>query len=719
MDIKKFLKLLFKYKWLVILVPVIAVTITYFLVRNLPNEYNAQVKLSTGLLDQSKQVITEQNTDFFKISQQFSNIMEKLKMKKMLNILSYNLIIHDLSDPAKSFRKYSKKVDSLNHADRLEVIKLFQEKLASKSLLTLADKSGKYRLFDIVNSMGYGEYVLGENIEVKHVDNSDFIDISYTSENPYLSAFLVNTLATEFIKNFSSEVGFNQHNSIEMLNADLKKKEDTMNAKNAALKDFKMRNGVLNIDKQSELVYQQITQAEDRKAQVIRDIQSTRNTIGAINNKLSSRDPDMGGNVVRDNGEIVKINSQIELANRRYVDGGFKLSDKKKVDSLVAVKDALTTSNSDRYIVDPQVSRQNLLQQKYTLETTLAQLTGSVNSIDKELAEAKSKYYAMVPFDAGIQNYMRDADLATKEYTEALTRYNQNKTDQNIGLKLNIEEYGLPGFPLPSKKILYLIISAFGSLLLCLMVIAGMSLLDQSINSASQLAAMTKLNVVGNLSFIASSDRSIRNIWKDKGNPDYAAYKNLLRSLRFEISNKMNEDASKILGITSLSDGEGKTMVAYNLAYSFAMIGKKVLLIGEEPITGDKSNSKALTMSQNFESFLVKREVVAEDLITILNKNNESASLLEIQNEKSLYTGFKVLKDEFDLVIIDVNSLRDINIAKEWLSFTEKNIAVFESGKSLTDSKMDFINILRKQPGFIGWVLNKIKLSEYKNGDIV
>jgi len=73
-----------------------------------------------------------------------------------------------------------------------------------------------------------------------------------------------------------------------------------------------------------------------------------------------------------------------------------------------------------------------------------------------------------------------------------------------------------------------------------------------------------------------------------------------------------------------------------------------------------------------------------------------------------------VLRNEFDVIIIDVNSLHDINIAKEWLLFTEKNIAVFESGKSLEDRDKELIAYIKDQPGFLGWVLNKIQLKKIK-----
>ena len=129
--------------------------------------------------------------------------------------------------------------------------------------------------------------------------------------------------------------------------------------------------------------------------------------------------------------------------------------------------------------------------------------------------------------------------------------------------------------------------------------------------------------------------------------------------------------------------GEGKTLIAYGLAYAFAMTGKKILLIADElPVV--KSESQEIAKSQNFETFLVKKEISTEDLITILSKNMVKNSLLESQSAKSLLVGFEKLRAEFDLIIIDVNSLHDMNIAKEWLLFTEKNVAVFEAGRSLS-----------------------------------
>lgn len=712
MDFKAFLKHINRYKWLIIIVPLITIGVTYFMVKNLPKQYSSVAQISTGLVDQSKQVAAEQqNMDYFKTSQQFANIIEKMKMKKIMSILSYHLIIHDLEDPKNTFRKYSEKLDSLSSAKRTEVVNRFKEKLLKKETLTLSDK-GNNELYNYVASMGYDETAINKNLTINRTDGSDFINVAFVSENPVLSAYLVNTLTTEFIDNYGRDVDFNQNNSLSVLDSLLKKKEGVMNSKNGALKSFKMANGVLNLDKQSEIAYAQISTNEDRKAQALRDIQANQGAIAAIEAKLRGKDTYVGGNVVAENREIVDIKNQLKIANDRYIDGNFRVADKKKIDSLTNILAQKTARNSDNNIVDPTASRQSLIQQRSALEVAMDQAKGSIASIDRELSQLKAKYNTMVPFDAGIQNYERDADLATKDYMDALNRYNQTRTEQNIGLKLNVAQVGLIGTPEPSKRLIYIALSGVASFSLCFIAVVGLFFLDHTINNSKQLISATGLPVIGNLSYVNIGDSSIKTIWNDTDTPNFIAYKNLLRSLRLEITTRMEEDKSQILGITSLASGEGKSFIASSLAHAFAMTGKKVLLIGGETARIESANTKELAIRDNFETFLIKRVIHTDDLITVLNKNDNNTSLLEIQSSKNLKSGFEVLRKEFDLIIIDINSLLDINIAKEWLLFTEKNLAVFEVGKALSDTDKELLVYLKEQPGFMGWVLNKIKLTD-------
>jgi len=719
MDITRFFKLLKRYSWILIIVPVIAAVITYSLSKNLPKEYKSDVQISTGLVDQSKQLSSLSQNDYFKTSLQFSNIIERMKMRKISSILSYNLIIHDLENPQTTFRKYSPKIDSLTAAQKAEVIQLYKQKLISKSPITVFDNKGKYKLYDILGSMGYDEGSFAKKLNISRPDNSDFVNIEFVSENPLLSAFLVNTLATEFITNFTQDVYANQNTSIALLDSLLKKKELEMNSKNSALKEFKMRNGILNLDAQSAGVYAQISQYEERKAQAIRDIQANLGAINAIDSKLRGTGSDNKANLnataVLDNAAILNVKNQLKIANDKYIDGNFKPADKRRVDSLQVVLNAQSTraiesGGGGTGSTGGITVRQSLLQQKTNLEIATEQVKNTINSIDKQLATLKGQYSSMVPYDASIQNYTRDADAATKDYMAAVERTNMGRNEQNTGIKLGIAQIGLPGAEQPSKSMIYVVMAGAATFMLCFVGLVILFLLDRSIYGPSQLAKAVGSPVVGTLNLVKGEVKEPRAIWKDDGtNENFNTYKDLLRSLRFELDKSLTDSNAQILGITSLNNGAGKSFLSSSLIYAFAMTGKKVLLISGEQEASDKPVSQKLIPSEFFETFLVKKELQTEDLITVFNSKAHNSSLLETQSAQNLKIGFDVLRKEFDFIVIDVNSLAEINKAKEWLSFTDKSIAVFEYGSEINEGDKASIAYIKSHPGFIGWVLNKVK----------
>ncbi|KQM78513.1 hypothetical protein ASE74_13495 [Pedobacter sp. Leaf216] len=703
MDIKIFLKLIKRYKWVLILSPVLVGIIAYVLVKRIPKQYYSETQISTGLLDPSKKAISNQSVDFFAVNQQFSNIIEKFGMKRMLGILSYNLMIHDLSDAKHAFRDHSKYLKSIDAASRAKILSILKVKLATKSLLTLQDNNGAYAIYDLAENMGYGEDALRNKLEIAHAGNSDLITVGFTSEDPNLSAFVVNSLSQECINIYSSDVSTNQNNAAAVLDSLLKVKELDMNKKNSSLSSFKKTKGVLNLNEQSATVYNEISKYESQRAEMLRTIASNQAAIRTIIGKLRGGDAFVNGSSYSDNKAIVNLKRQLELANNAYIDGGFKVSGQRKIDSLNRLIAARSNMNSDDDVLDPRTSKQALVQQKLDLEIKLQQAKSSMQTVDHELTTLRGRYASMVPYDADIQNYQRDADLATKEYMAALDQSNQSKTSNSLGMHLKIEQAGLPGKALRSKKVLYVMGSSFAGFGLCFGVLLLMLVFDQKIKDVDRLKLATGSEVIGSFSKITTGERNPSFIWNDNSGVTHDNYKNEIRSLRFELLKKMDQNKEQVLGISSLLPKEGKTQLAYNLAYSFAMVGRKTLLIAEE-LPLENTEQKKIASSQSFQNFIVKRKLQTEDLITVMTKNAVKKSLLETQSLKNLRSAFEELRKEFDNIVIDISSLQDLNLTKEWLLFVDMSVMVFRSGNTISDDQRKHIEYIKQQQGFAGWV---------------
>ncbi len=128
-------------------------------------------------------------------------------------------------------------------------------------------------------------------------------------------------------------------------------------------------------------------------------------------------------------------------------------------------------------------------------------------------------------------------------------------------------------------------------------------------------------------------------------------FKDLLRSIRFEIDQELH--GGKILAITSLTEGEGKTLLAISLAYSYSMINKKVLLID-----GNFDNptiSKTIHPKMYVED--VFRNTDANEplnsTISVLGNRGGDITLLEIGDEKFIQNKFNELKQIYDVILIE------------------------------------------------------------------
>jgi len=193
MEIKEFFKLLAKYKIVLVIVPLITIIVSFFLVRNLADEYISSGQIATGLADQTKQLLDPFSSTLqeARVYGEFSNLIEAMKLKKMMDMVSYKLILHDLTSPA-PFRRPGKP-GALSNEARKRAVAVFQNKLDSLRSLSLYN-SYEAGLYDMLRSMKYDEHSLRKCITITRDENSDFISVDCSSENPQLSAFIVNSL---------------------------------------------------------------------------------------------------------------------------------------------------------------------------------------------------------------------------------------------------------------------------------------------------------------------------------------------------------------------------------------------------------------------------------------------------------------------------------------------------------------------------------------------
>ncbi|WP_138475983.1 exopolysaccharide transport family protein [Dyadobacter bucti] len=702
----QFLRLLQRNKVTLILVPLITVIVCFFLVKKLPDVYESHARIATGLVDKTDQIVTTQRDEQdSQISRKFESLIQAMRLKKTLDQVSYKLLLNDLKGVKDStWREPVKEFSEMSKSDKSKAIALLTQKYKAKEELFLW-KPFENRINKILDDMGYSANALREKLVIYRTGTGDFIDIEFEGDDPAFTAYVINTLSNEFISFNSSRIVGNNRKTIEFLQNFMMQKLDALNARMNTLKNYKIQNRVLNLNEQAKSIYGQMADFETRQQMAERDIIAYSAAIKNIDNKFNPADREYFESALTSlNQSIVASKTNLRLLNEKYVQSNFDPKLKAGVDSVRTQLVTQIAAASDKYIYSPMASKQDLVTQKLTMEISLELSKNSVSSIKNELKRLNKKFDGLVPNEAKIQEYETGIDIASKEYIEALQRYNEASLEFSFPVYLRLIERAMPGEVQASKKMVLVILSGVISFTFCVFVFFILFYLDKSIRYPLQLANATERPVLGYLNVLDKTSSLSLSGMNSSDGKSMRLYKNLVRSIRYELDNEKADP--KIIAVTSLSEDVGKTSLVIALGWAFSKINKTVLIIDGN--FGQPDVSKLNPDYSLFDTYL-KKDVMLDATpgqISILGNKGGDASLLELADEKLINEKLTALKTQFDIILIETDSLNAMNKAKEWITFSDRVVAVFAAGRSISEedqSKIQYINNLGEK--FAGWIL--------------
>jgi succinoglycan biosynthesis transport protein ExoP len=707
MEISSYFSLVGRFKLVIITIVIATVVGAYFLVKNLPDDYVSHAQIATGIVDASRHLLDKDNPNAQadQIVREFSNLTEIIKLKKVFDQVSYQLIIHDLSSP-EPFRKLNHEFKGLSQSAVEHALTVYKAKLVNGEPLSLynRDENG---LNELLISMHYDERSLRKAFDISREEESDFIDVSFTSENPQLSAFAVNTLCKEFINYYTVNIKKNESDAETFLQKLLDDKKNALDAKKEELQQYKIKNGILNLDEQSKAIFNQILVYTDRKIENERTLASYDGAVKNIDDRFDPKDRKyIEATISKYNQNVTATEEQYHILNDEYVRAGFNPKYKPALDSLQREITSQINNSSDKYITNPLVAKDALVQQKMTLEVQRDLARYSIQSINHALADLQAQYARLVPFDATVKTYAFDIDIASKEYLDVLNKYNATNLQSNFSIKLAQVEIATPDVAQPSKKIVLIALCGLISLILCLLVLFILFYLDDNVKEPADLVTRTQLPLLGQLNTIKGGKPDLRKLWDVENRTKMQRFKELLRSVRFEIDQELKGE--KILAVTSLGESEGKTLVTAALAYSYQAINKKVLLIDGN--FNNPSITRSIQPTMFVEDYFHTPTYIERsgNVISVMGNHGGDISLLEIDDEERIHRIFDDLKSKFDIILIDLPAIDALNKSKEWMLFANKAIGVFEANKSIAKGQKQYITYLQGMRGkFSGWVLNK------------
>lgn len=734
MDLQGLVQVLWRRKWILIIVPFLAVCVAFAVRFYGEWKYVSTAQLATGLTV-SDELLEKNGLNPYEVQVTFNNLTEIMRSRSVIGQVSYRLMLHDLSDSTTSFRKFDKNKLNKDYVPGMEaqfpqLRRLLQKRIDSLTLLNPSDTNERL-LQKLIDSYGYDYESILKNLQNYRLNQSDFIEVSYSSENAGLSAFVVNQLCSEFIRYYTNARQSSSSFSLESLEAIAAQRKKHLDDKMEELKNFKTSNNV-NTGADADAKAEQIKDYEDDIAEAQQKIRGLELTLASLNVRIENAEISAG---LKPNDHIISLRKQINAMNDRYVQGN--QSNTALLDSLTSLRRMLDEA-MQKASGTPKVTTAELNALKNKREETRVELEiarENLSSLDRIYSSLRYNMKDVANNQALVDAMEKEVEVASQEHLDAQDRLNEAReklmTDRVSIKQVLVAE---PAEKAQSRKtLIFMLFSGVLSFTLCGFVIVAIELMDSRIKTAERFKQKTRLKLAGNLPLIQGKEQE--QDWNAIFNsPDkQLAASEEIRKIRFEIVNQK----AKVIMVTSLKNQQGKSFFTVALAYSLSLIKKRTLIIdtnlrnnsltrmlladpnlkllienfakNTKLLRGPNGNGEAnADETQPVDTNLVSR--TRNELIDIIGNKKSQGSPSEILPGADFKVLIDWLKVDYDYIILEGPALNSYSDTKELVRYVDMVVPVFSADAVIDGKDTESLNYLKGLQEKLGpAVLNKVQ----------
>lgn len=386
-----------------------------------------------------------------------------------------------------------------------------------------------------------------------------------------------------------------------------------------------------------------------------------------------------------------------------------------------------TSSESNPVVVNLDASIRAM---RSNVQTTILSVQKGLMITKADLERQAGKYAGRITSAPGQERQLvsisRQQEIKAGLYLMLLQKREENaitlaSTANNARI---VDEAQAGLFPVSSKgKLIYLIAFVLG-IAIPVGIIYIIELLRYKIEDRSDVEKLTTVPIIGDIPASDNMPKEGSVVVRENQNDMMAeTFRNVRTNVQYMLGSNQ-----KVVLITSTTSGEGKSFVAANLAISFALLGKKVVIVGLD--IRKPGLNKAFQMSHKEDGitrYLADPEHT--DLMSLLQQSNVTPNLYilpsgaippnptELVARDSLVQAVDRLKKEFDYVILDTAPIGMVTDTQLISRVADMSIYVCRAGYTPKAGYL-FINELRdhKKLPNLCTIINDVNIKTGKYG---
>ena len=567
------------------------------------------------------------NFSITKLSDKIENVNDLDLEVKGVNDIAYNLY-----DGGKLLGKYNYGESVNNQIGQFTVNK-------SEGTFKKADFSIKVAIREPKDVANAYRRSLNVNLLGK---NTSVLELSSTHPNRSKAEDYLNTLVDIYNTDAIAERRFISENTSDFLTQRLDILTKEIDAVEKITEKFKKENQVTDITSEANVYTQNTSEFEKRYLDINTRTELIDNVIkGFIDVETTGKTFPMLDALTADPALSAAINEHNKLVlsrNESAVNAGPENFRIKQMDEQIkslkkSIRDNLLLLKSNLNIQKADISKQ---------QRVLSGRVSSVPTLEREFRE--------ITRQQGVKDALYLYLLEKREEAEIST----------VALAPNakiIDKAFSSNVPVAPKKGVILLAALVFGLAIPFLIIYLRELFDTKVKGKSDIDKYLSAPFLGDVPRSKSNERFI----KANSNSEFAEALRIIRTNMDFFLGNIAENRCKTIFVTSSLPGEGKTFMAMNLAGTFALSGKKTLLI-EMDVRNPKIGQNLKLPSQGLTNYLASSNIDINSIIVKLPDFKELYAIpakvvppnpAELLMNSKVTEMFEYLKTKFDYIIVD------------------------------------------------------------------
>ena len=588
MDLFRYIvRFLYKIRWYLIILPLIALVVAWFMTRHMERTYDASTTIYTGMITAynleggtGAAGNTQANMENLMLMITTDNTIHEVALRLFGRCMMYGNPNKDNNYiSSEHFRQLNASVP----AEVKALINHNSEQITYANLKAYERPTQDNYLFGIVNyHPWFGVNNITSRLKVIRLGRSDIIDIGYTANDAGVVFNTLDILNEVFSRQYADLRYGETNNVIKFFEREVSRLYKILTGAEDDLIRYNVSKRIINYGEQTKVLAGQDGSQKVSDNDLLMNYTTSKALMDYLERQLGDR-----AKVIRDNREftnhvtdISRIQSRISNLKLMSSEGGNEVesqlelakAEKMLQDATAKMKELTLDIEASNFSTDHGVPASSLIEkwadQVLKLEETKARMTAQDvmrQRIDKEML-----YYA--PIGATLARKDRHIGFIEGNYMAMLSALNQARLRQrNLQMTTaTLRVLNPPMFPMnaqPTNRLMILLGAFALTFLLTAMYFFIVELLDRTLRDRMRSERITKIPVMG----CFPKESTLRYRRFNKTIADMA-----LRQLSKALLPHFKEGQQNVLNLLSTDAGNGKSYIAQELENYWISIGLQV-----------------------------------------------------------------------------------------------------------------------------------------------